>query len=429
MRTGKVFLVITILLLGVQLVGAQDSPPATTCPEGATVVDFWHGLTGPDGRFLLDMVNQYNQENEDGLCVNLTVIHWDQFFSKWLSDVGAGNPPDAVLYHINEMPQYAQLGAVTPITTMAEEVGLDLTQFPEEIQKLSYWNDELYGVPLDVHPVGMYINVDLAEAAGLDVSQPPTDRETFLEWAKAMTKEDGSQYGVCFASVNVQSFRMWYGFLWQNEARFIDDTGETVVVSSPEAEETLQFARDLVYEYKVAPEGQQDPDTDFQNGKCGIHFQGPWWITGYADTEGLNFITAPQPVLFKEPGVWASDHFFGISTQDDTDSQKNGLKFVKWMIDNGALWGLSGQIPAGEAARNSEAFTGSDIYQYQKAFVEEIPYAHLTPVIPQSTEIFAENVQTPLVVNFQAAMLDALDPATALQEMQAGIQQVLDSDN
>jgi multiple sugar transport system substrate-binding protein len=327
------------------------------------------------------------------------------------------------------MPQYAQLGAVTPITDMAADLGVDMTVFPEEMQQLSMWDGELYGVPLDVHPVAMYINTDLAEAAGLDISNPPTDRETFLEWAQAMTNPDEGQYGVCFASVNVQSFRVWYGLLWQNGARFIDETGETVVVSSPEAEEALQFASDLVNEYHVAPEGEQDPDTDFQNGLCGIHFQGPWWITGFAETEGLNFMTAPQPVIFDEPGVWASDHFFGISTQDDTTSQENGMKFVKWMVDNGAMWAASGQIPASQTARESDEFLNSDIYQYQQAFVEEIPYAHLTPVIPQSTEIFAENVQTPLVVNFQAAMLGALDPATALSEMQTGVQQVLDRDN
>jgi multiple sugar transport system substrate-binding protein len=419
-----------ILLITASISSAQDNPePLTTCGEGTVNIDFWHGLTGPDGSFLLDMVNQYNNENEDNICVSLTVIHWDQFFSKWLSDVGAGNPPDAVLYHINEMPQYASLEAVTPIDDLAAEVGIDLSSFPEAIQELSMWDGQLYGVPLDIHPVGMYINTDIATAAGLDITNPPTDRETFLEWAQAMTAEDGSVYGVCYASVNVQSFRVWYGWLWQNNARFIDETGETVVVNSPEAQEALQFGYDLVNTWHVAPEGEQDPDTDFQTGRCGMHFQGPWWITGYAETEGLNFITAPQPVIFDQPGVWASNHFFGVSTQEDRDAQVAATRFIKWMTDNGALWGLSGQIPASEAARQSEIFTGSDIYQYQEAFIEEIPYAYLTPVIPQSTEIFAENVQTPLVVNFQAALLGAVDPATALSEMQIGIQAVLDRDN
>src|SRR5438128_540692 len=70
---------------------AQGSDPtkAPECQAGAKTINYWHGLTGPDGAFLLNMVNKFNAENKDGLCVNLTVINWDQFFSKWLSDVAA----------------------------------------------------------------------------------------------------------------------------------------------------------------------------------------------------------------------------------------------------------------------------------------------------------------------------------------------------
>ncbi len=425
LHLASLILVIAALLSGSFITTHAQGLPAE-CKAGATAIKFWHGLTGPDGQFLADMVKKYNTDNKDNLCVQLTVYNWDVFFDKWLSAVAAGNPPDAVIYHINEMPQYAGMGAVIPIDDLAKQVGIDMKAFPEEQQRLSVWNGKLMGVPLDVHPVGMYYNLDLVKAAGLDPEKPPTDQKTFLDWAQKMTKADGSQYGVCFAAVNVQSFRLWYGWLWQNGAKFISDDLKTITVNSPEAAEVTQFAADLIAKYKVAPEGEQDPDTDFQNGKCGIHFQGPWWITGFAATKGLNFMTAPQPVLFKKPGVWASDHFFGISKQDNKDNQLAGMKFVKWMEDNAALWGLSGQIPANEAARKDKIFTGSDIYKYQKAFEAQLPYAYLTPVIPQSTEIFAENVQTPLVVNFQAALLGAKDVNTALKDMQTGIQAVLD---
>jgi multiple sugar transport system substrate-binding protein len=425
-RAIPVFLLLLIFTsLSVQATLAQSDKPAE-CKEGSKVINFWHGLTGPDGAYLADMVKKFNTDNQDNLCVVLTVYNWDVFFDKWLSGVAAGTPPDVVIYHINELPQYASLGAVVPIDDLAKEVGLDTSKFPETQQTYSKWDGKLYGIPLDVHPIGMYLNADMVKAAGLDITKPPTDQKTFLDWAQKLTKADGSQYGVCFASVNVQSFRVWYGWIYQNGGKFISDDNKQIVVDSPENAEALQFAVDLVNKYKVAPQGEQDPDTDFQNGKCAIHFQGPWWINGFANTKGLNFVTAPQPVMFKQPGVWASDHFFGISKQDNVDNQKAAIRFVKWMNDNANLWGLSGMVPVDEAIRNGEAYTSSDIYKYQKAFVDELPYTHLTPVIPQSTEIFAENNQTPLVTNFQAAMLGAKDVKTALADMQAGIQAVID---
>jgi len=427
-RAAAVLLALIMVSATFAPANAQATQPATAvpaCKAGATAINFWHGLTGPDGAYLSNLVNQFNAENTDNLCVTTTVYNWDVFFDKWLSGVAAGNPPDAVVLHINEVPQYASLGAMAAMDDLAKTVKLDLSGFPQTQQTYSKYNGVLYGAPLDVHPIGMYINADLAKAANLDITKPPTDRTTFLDWAQKMTKADGSQYGVCFASVNVQSFRVWYGWLWQNDAQFISADNKKITINSPAAVETLQFATDLVNKYKVAPQGEQDPDTDFINGKCGITFQGPWYIHGFIDAK-LNYITAPQPVMFKHPGVWASDHFLAVSKQSDATRELAAAKFIKWTIDHANVWGLSGMVPADKSVREGAAYTGSDIYKYQKAFVNELDYTHLTPVITQSTEIFAENNQTPLVINFQAAMLGAKDPATALKDMQDGIQAILD---
>lgn len=431
MRSPRTLRFMLALLLVAAVVGmnvastrAQGMP--AECKAGSTLLNFWHGLTGPDGAYLGDLVKKYNTDNKDNACVATTTYNWDVFFDKWLSGVAAGNPPDAVVFHINEVPQYATLGAMDPMDDLAKQVGLDISGFPQTQQTFSHYDGKLYGAPLDVHPIGMYINADIAKAAGLDVTKPPADKASFLDWATKMTKSDGSQYGVCFASVNVQAFRVWYGWLWQNDAPFISDDNKKIVVNSDAAAETLQFAVDLINKYKVAPQGEQDPDTDFSNGKCGITFQGPWYIHGFIDAK-VNYVTAPQPVFFKHPGVWASDHFLSISKQSDKARELAATKFIKWVIDHANLWGLSGMVPADKAVREGKEYTGTDIYKYQKAFVDELDYTHLTPVIAQSTAIFAENNQTPLNVNFQAALLGAKDVKTALADMQTGIQTVLDS--
>lgn len=124
-----VFLLVLVLLgIGLTTSVAQDRP--AECKDGSKTINFWHGLTGPDGAYLADMVKQYNTDNADNLCVILTVYNWDVFFDKWLSGVAAGTPPDVVIYHINELPQYASLGAVTPIDDLAAGVGLDGEQLP-----------------------------------------------------------------------------------------------------------------------------------------------------------------------------------------------------------------------------------------------------------------------------------------------------------
>jgi multiple sugar transport system substrate-binding protein len=398
--------------------------------QEGTTIDFWHGLTGPDAAFLTAMVEEYNATNTDGITVVLNTYTWDVFFDRWVASVAAGTPPDVVIYHINEMPQYAELGVVQPIDELAAAAGVDLTQFSDVMVNSSMWNGQLYGFPLDIHPIAMYYNVDMVEAAGLDPEAPPTTGEELLAWAKAMTIDtDGDgvidQYGMSAPATNVMTFRLWWGLLHQNGASFINDDMSEITVNSPEAAETLQWLHDAVYTEEVAPQGQADPDADFATGKVAITFQGPWWITGFMATEGLNFDTAPVPVIFDEPGVWASSHFFGFSVQDDQEATAAAMKFAKWMVDNGARWGIAGQVPAAEAARQDPILTESEMYPYLQAFIDEIPYAYYTPSITQSTEVFAENVQTPLVVNWQAVMLGEKTVEEALASMQEGINQVL----
>src|SRR2546421_11422733 len=131
-----VLMLVAPLMAGISPVSAQ-SPTATPVPKpqcqaGAKTITYWHGLTGPDGNYLTKMVDDYNANNKDGLCVELSNYTWDVFFTKWLSAIQTGNPPDVVTYHINEMPQYAALGAVVPIDDLAKQAGIDLSVYPEE---------------------------------------------------------------------------------------------------------------------------------------------------------------------------------------------------------------------------------------------------------------------------------------------------------
>jgi multiple sugar transport system substrate-binding protein len=419
-RVRPLALWVVILSLSVLVFGIPTSPSKAAGPVAIT---YWHGLTGPDGKFLTAMADQFNKE-QTAIRVTASVYPWDVFFDKWVAAAAAGNPPDVVTYHINEMPQYQEKGILVPLDDLVKQAGIDMGAFPKVAREAAYRHNQLWGVPLDIHPVALYYNVALVRAAGLDPNKPPTNRDQFLTWARKLTKADGSQYGVAMPGTNVDTFRVWWGWIFQNGGKFISADGKTAEMDDPKTAEALQFAADLVYKYKVAPPGESDPDADFKSQKVGMEFQGPWWITGYQDA-GLNFRTAAQPAIFAQPGVWASDHFFSLSQTKDAQRQLATIKFVKWLEDHALLWSQAGQVPANDKVRASQEYKSSKLFPFLNGFQAEIPYAHLTPSIVQSTEIFAENVQTPLVVNYQAVMLNKKSASQALKDMQQGIQSVL----
>ena len=76
------------LLLIVALLAAACLPWLRTTPPSRLISR--HGLTRPDGAYLEDMVNTFNETNEDGIFVQLNVYHWDVFFDCWVASVAAG---------------------------------------------------------------------------------------------------------------------------------------------------------------------------------------------------------------------------------------------------------------------------------------------------------------------------------------------------
>ena len=150
-----------------------------------------------------------------------------------------------MIYHINEMPQYAEAGVVMPIGDLVEEVGLDMGQFTEAVVDMSTWNDELYGIPLDIHPLGMYYNVDMVEAAGLDPDSPPTNLEEAARMGRSA--DSGHQWGRRDRSVRYlgaghqrDDVPLWWGLIFQNGGQFINEDKTEVVIDNPEAAEALE---------------------------------------------------------------------------------------------------------------------------------------------------------------------------------------------
>ncbi len=65
-------LVAAIVGMNVASTRAQGLP--AECKAGSTLLNFWHGLTGPDGACLGDLVKKYNAENQDNACVAVTTL-------------------------------------------------------------------------------------------------------------------------------------------------------------------------------------------------------------------------------------------------------------------------------------------------------------------------------------------------------------------
>jgi len=393
-------------------------------------ITFWHGLTGGDGtEQMANIVDQYNQENQDGIVVEQTPIpSWDEVFSKWVLAAASGRPPDVVMYHPSELPEFAARGITAPIDELAQQVGFDFTGVNETVLESCRWEDQLYAIPNDTHQLGLYFNAEMVEQAGLDPTKPPTTKEEFLDWARRLTVRDGdevSRYGLLMSSEGALPRWTWFSLLHQNGGRFLDDQGQAAV-DSPESAEALQFLVDLIHTEQVAPKGAVESAADpVAAGQAAMWFLGPWEVTERL-RQGLRIGTAALPTIGRQKATWTNSHCQSISKQGDEAKYEPSLRFMKWFSDHYYLPARAiGLIPVSPAALNSPEFTQDERYPYYKPFIDELPYVVYEPSLTQYTSIFSFEKPTPLSTNLEAALTQRKTVEQALKDMKQGIDEQL----
>lgn len=405
-------------------------------PAGPVTLEFWGGWTGPDGDVMAELVKQWNTENPD-VQVNLTVQQWSPLFDAFMVSASAEEAPDILAMHPQEMPQFAELGLLSPLD--------DIVASSEVINPENYlpsaWNPNnykgvQYAIPLDLHMHGLYYNKDLFEAAGID--SPPATGDELLETARLLTvdaaglhpgddgfdPENVVQYGINMHT-NHHAFFQWWSLLNQQGGQIISDDGTACAIDTGKGAKAWQFLQDLVYVHHVAPQGQTDYARDFLSGRTAMLIDGPWQIGSMEAAqkdEGFNWASAPYPVVFDQPAVWGSSHVFTLPTYANPANRAAAVKFLEWLAANSAAWAKAGQLPAYADVINSDELAA---LPGRAAFIEMMPYEKIFPNTPRYNEIFASNAPTPMMVMAQSVMLEQADPTTAVETACAEITAIL----
>jgi multiple sugar transport system substrate-binding protein len=415
MRKLSLILVLVALLTGFGLTSAQD----------VVTLEFWGGWTGPDGAIMQQLVDKYNEENP-GVQVTLTVQAWSPLFDAFIAAASAGESPDIMAMHPQETAMFVDLGLIEPIDAIVAES--EVFQQDAYIQKawdLQFYEDQMWAFPYDLGIHGMYYNVDLFEAAGVE---PPTNAEEFLAVANVLTVDaNGNHPGdegfdpanIVQYAINMQTnhhgYYQWYSLYNQLGGQLISDDGMSCAMDIDKATQAWQWLQDLIYVHYAAPQGQTDYARDFLSGRTAMLIDGPWQIpamqAAHAES-GFNWGTAAYPTIFDQPAVWGSGHNFTLPTLADPEKRDEALAFIEWLAMNSFDWMPSGQLPIRNDLIESAEFAE---LEGRTSFVEMLPYQALLPNIPKFSPVFASNAPTPTMVMGQRILLEQADVRSTVQ--------------
>ncbi len=415
---------------GTQTPGATT--PGATSPGPATSpinLTFYGGWTGADLDQMKALVDKFNSEHSN-IHVEFTSLQWTQMFTKFLTDFRAGNPPDIVASHTFEIGQFAEMGVLD--AEAVANLKLNEADYIQSAWQGSTYKGVQYGVPIGVNMHGLYYNKDHFSKQGI-TSAPRTGEELISVAQKLTLDKNGKhpneagfdennivQYGLGFA-MNHHVFYQFYGLLNQQDANTFTADMTELKLDEDKAAKALGFIQDLIFKYKVVPKGEKSPIDDFKAGTVSMIVDGNWQISGLESTK-LNWDTAPYPTVFNNDKMWGAAEVvtFPVNKNADAARKQAAAQFVKWLSQNSASWGESGQLPALKSALD----TVKDL-KGRAAYIQELDSVTFIPMHPMATQLFSSAAPSPILTAAQDTVLNNKDPKTVAKQLVKDINALL----
>lgn len=391
-------------------------------------IDYWGGWTGADLNTMKGLVDQFNAEQNE-IHVEFDSMQWTPLFTKFLTEVRGGNPPDILAMHPFELGQFAEMNVLDG--DLAKSLNLNKDDYSNFAWDGTFYNGVQYGVPLDEHTHGLYYNKEMFAEAG--ISEPP---KTGAEWISAAQKltidangkradeagfdpDNIVQYGLSF-NMNHHIFYQTLGLLaQQNEFPFTDDM-TSVEIDEQKFVNAITFLQDLVFKYHVVPKGEKSAIDSFVGGNVAMIVDGPWQMPKLEETD-LDWASAKYPQVFEQPGVWGAAEILTFPKKDHDDKTKEAIiTFVTWLDQNSGGWAQSGQLPSSKAGMEVAAGLKG-----REAFIESLDFPVMLPAHPKSTQLFSSAAPSPILTAAQDAVLNNKDAASIAKQLKQDMEAIL----
>jgi multiple sugar transport system substrate-binding protein len=377
---------------GGEFTGTYDGP--------AVSLAFWNGFTGGDGPFMKKLVEEFNGAHQN-IKVTMTTIRWQDYYQKVPAAVQSGKGPDVGIAHQDNLGSLAARRSILPLDDIAKELKLEEGDFIPAVWKGGLYQDQRYGIPLDVHSLAQYWNTDQLSKAGLQA--PPKNKAEFDQAVSKLKSAGGVQNPFWMPSL-WPAHLIFYSLIWQNGGTPYSEDGQTATYNSPEGVEALTWMVDQIKSgnspRNVAIDTQYNA---FKTAKNSGTFDGIWQINDLKTTAPkLKWAMASVPQIFDQKAVWSNGHNFVLMSQQKKDDNKLQASkiFIDYISKKSSEWAGSGMIPARNSAREDASFTALP----QAAVAKDIDAFRFLPSLPGIGDVGFQGIE------------QAVNKATLLQQ-------------
>ena len=147
---------------------------------------------------MLRVIRRFNEQNPD-VEVTMQRMDWANYYNKLMVAAMDNRGPQVFVIHASTLPRMRRAGFVADASDLyGPKTGILPSDFDDKVLSQVLFDGKRIGLPLDIHPQGMYFNSDDLVAAGWKnpdgTPRPPKNQEEFIQAIRATQKvaKDGS---------------------------------------------------------------------------------------------------------------------------------------------------------------------------------------------------------------------------------------------
>ncbi|WP_230398125.1 ABC transporter substrate-binding protein [Novisyntrophococcus fermenticellae] len=276
------------------------------------------------------LINQFNDSigKEKGVVVEGVVDD----YTKWKTDVQAGNQVDIVQHTFSTLDNSAQSLGFKAYEDIFpdDELKEQFAAFTSNALSLGQIQGKTYGLAFTFSTPILYINSKLFEDAGLDPTKPPKTWDETLAAAKTIKEATGKD-GFGLAPDNGWTTE---GILFSNGANVLNDDQTKAVFTSDEGVEALEMWK-AFYTAGVAGLGtDKDLMQEFSAGNLAMYLQSTSLYSGFkeaAEAGGWTLYGGEMPGFGDKPSVPVNSGSC-LAVRPDSDQKAAAIwEFIKFV--------------------------------------------------------------------------------------------------
>ena len=414
---GAVLVIGLIIFLALKLFSGDQAQPSASIPspKNVTTLTYW-GLWEP-ASVMTALIADFEAQNP-GIKINYMLQDPPDYQDRALSALDSADVPDIIRLHTTWLPLFAQKLSISATNTVsAAEME---NNFPRIVNDLLVVNKQVFGVPLTVDGLGLYVNTAMFQQRSLDM---PTTWNDVLTAAKTLKEVDPLTGKITRAGIalgNTTNVDHWPDIV----TLMLLQAGVKLVSLQDyptETEATLSFYTDFVTKNRVWDDTMPTSTVAFANEKVAM-ILAPLWRA--PEIKQINPTLAwkilPVPQLPKSDTVnWASIWFEAVPKNAKHPTE--AWKFLKYLASANAQQKLF------EAAAKDREFPQAPANKSLLSVAQANPYVSSYMTSMDTARSFytaadTKDASTSLNARMIKYLEDAVNGVTRRQEIAATIE-------